>query len=333
MRMLLLAGAAALLFPSIAVATLTLSEHSGAPTRSGLPGGSSPALGSQAGGVRAVAGPTGSTGAAFSAPTSSATSSATDSPGAGASAAGSSLSGVGSAIVLPSGFAPIAHYTHLAQDFEFDGSSLPAGWSAGVGNYGYDATDYQPSQVGMTGSSVALAAVPQPPSQGLPYLSGWISTAGGYTLNHGLIDFRARVPSGQGLWPAVWMCNSTGVEIDVAELLAVDPQLVYGSLHDGRAWSETQSTALTADASAGYHDYEVVWQPGMITWAVDGVAFAQYTKAAAQAAGLAWLFDDASGVYLIANLAVGAADDWGGAPSASTLFPAVMQIQSVRVWQ
>jgi beta-glucanase (GH16 family) len=71
----------------------------------------------------------------------------------------------------------------------------------------------------------------------------------------------------------------------------------------------------------------------MVTWAVDGVAYAQYTKAQALAAHEPWPFDSASGVYLIANLAVAASDEWGGPPTVSTLFPATMQIQSVKVWQ
>ena len=37
--------------------------------------------------------------------------------------------------------------------------------------------------------------------------------------------------------------------------------------------------------------------------------------------------------YLIANLAVAAASEWGGAPTSATPFPATMQIQYIRVWQ
>ena len=39
------------------------------------------------------------------------------------------------------------------------------------------------------------------------------------------------------------------------------------------------------------------------------------------------------GVYLIANLAVAAASEWGGAPSSGTIFPATMEVQSIKVWQ
>jgi beta-glucanase (GH16 family) len=237
-------------------------------------------------------------------------------------------------------FAPTANYTALAEDWEFNGSTLPSAWQPGVSNYGYAATQYQPSQVTMTGSSVALTAINQTSPQGLPYTSGWISTAGTYSLRFGMVDFRAEMPAGQGLWSGLWMVNPQGTspntEIDVQEMLLGDTHTIYGSLHNWGPtpyWAETQQTTAADDLSAGYHDFQVIWQPGMLTWAVDGVAYAQYTEAQATAAGLGWPFDGTNGVYLIANLAVGASSDWGGAPNASTVFPAAMQIQSIKVWQ
>ena len=103
-------------------------------------------------------------------------------------------------ISIPAGFAPVADYTTLAKDYEFTGASLPADWSTGnQNNYGYNATIYESSQVSMTGSSVALTAT-NTPAGGYANQSGWNMTAGHYTLTHGLIDFRAKMPAGAGLW-------------------------------------------------------------------------------------------------------------------------------------
>jgi len=243
-------------------------------------------------------------------------------------------------LALPPGFAPVVNYSSPAADFEFDGSSLPTDWSAGVWNYGYQATQYQPSQVTMTGSSAALTAIHQTSPEGFPYTSGWMSTAGGFSLTHGLIDFRAKMPAGQGLWSGLWLDQANGSnpwgEIDVQEMLLGDTHTIYGSLHGwapAPLWGETQSTQMAADATQGFHDYQVVWQPEMLTWAVDGVVYAQYTKAQAVAAGYPWPFDNSTGLYLVADLGVGGAGEWGGAPNASTVFPATMQVQSVKVWE
>jgi hypothetical protein len=286
-----------------------------------IPGGSSPPNGK-----------TGSTGAKGATGASGGTGGPTGPTGTTGSQSSIGTSNSGASIAVPKGLSPVTAYTHLAQDFEFGGATLPSAWSSGNSNYGFQATQFQPSQVVLTGFSVALTASPVTGSAARPYISGWLSTQGNYTLTHGMIDFRVWVPAGSGLWPAMWLCNGSGAEIDVAELLMNNPSVVYGSLHT-QAWSETQSVTLPTNLSGGYHDYEVVWQPGTVTWAVDGVAYAQYTKAKATAMREAWPFDTASGVYLIADLAVGAADEWPGAPDAATLFPSAMQLQSVRVWQ
>jgi beta-glucanase (GH16 family) len=261
-------------------------------------------------------------------------------PSAPAAPAAPAAPTVDSGITIPAGFAPAANYTTQVKDYEFNGSALPTDWTAGANNtYGYSSTIYQPSQVSMTGSSVALTAS-NTPSDGYPYQSGWISTIGNYDPTYGMIDFRAQMPAGQGLWSGLWLVNPNGsnptAEIDVQEMLLGNTHTVYGSLHSWAPspyWAEIQSTNMAADATTGFHDYQIIWQPGMLTWAVDGVAFAQYTKSQALAAGQAWPYDDATGVHLIANLAVAGSSEWGGAPNAQTAFPATMQVQSVKVWQ
>ena len=288
-------------------------------------------------GATGSTGPTGTLAAAVPAAATGATGTE-GSTGANGSTGGGAPSGP---LALPAGFAPVADYTTLARDYEFTGSALPSDWSVGNQSYGFSSTHFAPSQVSMTGSSVALTASNQA-SGGKPYTSGWIMTSGHFTLTHGMIDFRARMPAGQGLWSGLWLMspmNTTpGEEIDIQEMLLANTHIVNGSLHDWQPWgtdlwNETQYTTMAADASAGYHDYQLIWQPGMLTWAVDGVAYAQYTAQQAAAAGHPWPYDSNSPVYLIADLAVGGANDWGGAPNAATPFPSSMQIQSVKVWQ
>jgi beta-glucanase (GH16 family) len=241
-------------------------------------------------------------------------------------------------LALPNGFSAITNYTNLVKDYEFDGSTLPADFRASANNsHGAHATMYQPSQVTLTGSSVSLTAIPQA-SDGFPYTSGYISTQGQYSYNYGLIDFRAKMPAGQGLWSGLWLDQPDGSnpwgEIDVQEMLLNDVNTVHGSAHGWAPsqWSETQDTQIS-DATAAYHDYQLAWQPGLLTWAVDGIAYAQYSEEDAIANGYPWVFDDGTGFYIIASLTVGAADEWPGAPNATTIFPASMQVASIKLWQ
>jgi hypothetical protein len=241
-------------------------------------------------------------------------------------------------IALPRGFAPVAQYGSLVRDYRFDGSSLPADWSVGSGTHGFDSTIFAPAQVDLGGSAVVLHAS-FPTFHDGPWQGAWISTAGHFTLTHGLIEFRARMPSGTGLWSGLWADNSTAhrvqTEIDVVEMLLGNTHKVYGSLHQWSptTWQAVNSATLPDDAASGFHNYELIWQPGMVTWAVDGRAYAQYTRAQARASGHPWPFDSARGVYLIADLAVGSTADWAGPPDAATHFPAAMEVRWVRVWQ
>lgn len=245
---------------------------------------------------------------------------------------------------LGSGMSAVTNYTNLVDNYQFSGSSLPSGWSPASGfNDGLEATTYESSQVSVSGGAANLTAVPTS-SGASSYYSGYISSNA--TFNHGRFDFVAKMPAGQGLWGGVWLDSENGStpfgEIDVSEMLLANTHIVYGSAHDwtppnasSPIWSETQQTTLAADASQGFHDYSVTVEPGMITWAVDGIAYAQYKES--QAPSGEWPFDDSSnpGAYMqpIADLAVGSSDEWGGAPNSSTVFPATLQVQSVQVWQ
>jgi beta-glucanase (GH16 family) len=147
------------------------------------------------------------------------------------------------------------------------------------------------------------------------------------------------MPAGQGLWSGLWLdqpdASNPWGEIDVQEMLLNNTNTIYGSAHGWAPtdWGETQSTTMADSATSGYHDYQLAWQPGLLTWAVDGIAYAQYSEAQAIANGYPWVFDDGTGFYIIASLTVGAADEWPGAPNTTTTFPATMQVQSIKLWQ
>ena len=191
----------------------------------------------------------------------------------------------------------------------------------------------------MTGAAVALEATsPSPGAR--THTGGWISTAGHFSL-----DPRPdRVPGADagGAGPVVRpagprtrrarrrrarstsrrCCWATRAPCTAASTIGAQP-----------TWEVSQHTRLPVAASSGYHDYQVVWQPGMITWAVDGVAYAQYTRAEARAAGQQLAVRQRPR-HLPDRGSRGRGDGRrAGPPTAHTAFPATMEIQSVRVWQ
>ncbi|MGQ7845525.1 family 16 glycosylhydrolase [Granulosicoccus sp. 3-233] len=159
------------------------------------------------------------------------------------------------------------------------------------------------------------------------YLSGAMTTYGKFRMRYGYVEMRARLPRGQGLWPAFWLLhnhdNGIRPEIDVVEMLGDQPAVVYQTYHhyNNRNLRSTPSHEVWGtDFSAGFHTYGMRWEPGRITWYVDGEARNAYANNNVSAEDM----------YLLVNLAIGGA--WAGSPDANTPFPARLTIDYIRAY-
>lgn len=169
------------------------------------------------------------------------------------------------------------------------------------------------------------------------YTSGLIHSYPALVQAYGRFEARMKLPKGNGLWPAFWLMPAPITwppEIDVMENLARDPRTIYFTHH----WSanypypgspqggEQGSSIQTVDLSAGFHVYAVEWSPTSLVWYLDGVKVWQ-ASSHLPVVGYGW-----TGMYVIVNLAVGAAGSWPGAPDATTVFPATLEVDYVRVY-
>jgi beta-glucanase (GH16 family) len=172
------------------------------------------------------------------------------------------------------------------------------------------------------------------------YTSARLKTQGKYSVAHGRVEARLKLPRGQGIWPAFWMLGDSITqagwpacgEIDIVELVGHQPGTLHGTLHGpGYSGSSglTKSTRLPGDAvfADAYHVFAVEWRPGRIDWLLDGQEFHSLTPANLPP-GAMWVFDGAP-FYLLLNLAVGGV--WPGYPDATTVFPQEYRIDYVRV--
>lgn len=173
------------------------------------------------------------------------------------------------------------------------------------------------------------------------YTSARLKTLGKFTPRFGRIEARAKLPNGQGIWPAFWMLGAnvakvgwpTCGEIDIVESINANPKTVYGTLH-GPGYSGANAltervTLPSGTLDEGYHVYAVDWFHDKIVWSFDGVAYHTETSSSIPA-GTRWVFNDHP-FFLILNLAVGG--NWPGNPDQSTLFPQVYLIDYVRVYE
>lgn len=200
---------------------------------------------------------------------------------------------------------------------------------------------YQPDNVTIEDGKLVLTARPEKvigwKGRRFNYTSGIVTTGRyygdhrsetGFEATYGFFEIRAKIPAGQGLWPAFWMLPSSHdslPEIDIMEVLGHDPSRLEMHFHhpdaNGRKKSEGHDV-VTTDLSAGWHVYGVDWSPDRIVWYLDGKEVWRHAEP-----------DEVPNepMYLLINLAVGGT--WPGSPDRTTPFPARFLIDYVRAWQ
>lgn len=112
--------------------------------------------------------------------------------------------------------------------------------------------------------------------KGKDYTSGLVDTKGRFAFQYGRIEIRAKLPKGQGLWPAEWLMPESGnwpPEIDIMELVGRSPNTAYMSMHWG-AWPDKKCYTKIfqgPDFSQDFHVFALEWDERKITWLIDGI--------------------------------------------------------------
>lgn len=234
----------------------------------------------------------------------------------------------------------------LAWSDEFNGKTLNASnwtYETGGSGWGNNELEYYTNNTKntfLTGGYLVIEARKETVGTN-NYTSARLISKDKKTFTYGRIDFRAKLPKGQGLWPALWMLGNnisqTGYgwpacgEIDIMELLGQDPQKVYGTVHWGIAGQGSTHiggnyTVSTGDFSSSFHVFSLQWDASKLTFLVDDAAYFTANKTDV---GTNYPFDKP--FFFIMNVAVGG--NWPGNPNSSTTFPQRMIVDYVRVFQ
>ncbi len=236
--------------------------------------------------------------------------------------------------------APAAHAQtwNLVWSDEFNGTSVDGSkWNFEVGGGGWGNNELQYYTNGSNASIQAGALVIEARAQnvgGMSYTSSRMTTKGKLELTYGRIEARIALPAGQGLWPAFWMLGANiGTvgwpacgETDIMEHVNNDPA-IHGTIHwDAGGYASYGGGANVSNVGA-YHVYTVEWTPASIKWFVDGT---QYVEANIQNS-VNSTEEFHRPFFLLLNLAVGG--NWPGPPNGSTVFPARLFVDYVRVYQ
>ena len=262
---------------------------------------------------------------------------------------------------------------------EFDGDRIdPMKWDHDLGNGFYDYNNHTwvpgwgneelqyytgDARNAFVRDSVLHLRALKEPLHGCGYTSARLKTRrrdGTPLFNQcfGKFEFRARVPHGKGLWPALWLLPqddkyggwAASGEIDVMEIHGEQPSRVLGSTHFGSSFPKRDLTTHTLALPDGsmvsdWHVYAVEWEPGEIRWSLDGVVWATQTfwwscsktrdgqgiEAGRSSDLNPWPAPFDQPFYVVMNVAVGG--NFSGLPNPATAFPAELLVDYVRVYE
>jgi beta-glucanase (GH16 family) len=231
----------------------------------------------------------------------------------------------------------------LVWEDQFDGpaGSFPdrSSWTAELGGGGWGNNEVQtytdaPENVALDGDGhLVLSARVGDTGE---WTSARITTFGRRVAHGGLVEVRAKLPAGAGIWPAAWTLGQDIQEVGWPRCGEVDLvesvgdagealQTVHGPRADSGRWQRGVRTPVPEPLSAGFHTYSADRTGDRIVFAVDGRETGTVSTGDLPADGT-WPFDGPQ--YLLLNVAVGG--DLPGPPDASTPRVASMVVDWVR---
>ncbi len=225
-----------------------------------------------------------------------------------------------------------------ADEFNVTGAPDPSNWGYDTGAGGWGNNELQNYTTSSNNARIENGMlVIEARKSGGSWTSGRVKSQGKRNFTYGKVVFRAKLPPGQGTWPALWMLgegvSSVGWpacgEIDVMEHVGKNPGIVHSSLHSLSSSGNTMNTGTTtvADFNTNFHLYEALWTPEKIQFSVDGVPFYTYNPSSKTSA--TWPFNNP--FFIIMNIAIGG--NFGGPEVDPSLTFARMEVDYVRVYQ
>jgi hypothetical protein len=150
----------------------------------------------------------------------------------------------------------------------------------------------------------------------------------GFAQQYGYFEMRAKLPKGEGTWPAFWLLglpglkdkSLTNIEIDVLEEYGVNPNALHTTVHlwhpDGKHWADG-SPSVVQGMTDDYHTYGVLVTAEDIAFYFDGVELRRVRTP-----------DEAKvPLYVLVDLALG-----GGWPIDKTPNPSFLYVDYIRVY-
>lgn len=231
-----------------------------------------------------------------------------------------------------------------ADEFNNNGAPDASKWGYDLGGSGWGNNELQNytnalSNAKIENGNLVITAIKES-SGGKEYSSARLVTRNKGDFLYGRFEIRAKLPSGRGTWPAIWMLPTDWAygdwpksgEIDIMEHVGYDLNKVHVTVHT-QAYNHSIGTQkgtnmIVPTATTEFHKYRVDWTPYAVRGYIDDQLMFTFVNEGKGSA--AWPFDKR--FHLLLNVAVGG--NWGGAQGVdNTIFPKSMEVDYVRVYK
>ncbi|WP_233589455.1 glycoside hydrolase family 16 protein [Flavobacterium bomense] len=203
-------------------------------------------------------------------------------------------------------------------------------WDPGRVNNELQSYTNRPENVIIEGGVLKIKAIREKYGKG-DFTSARLESNGKFDFTYGKIVIRAKVPTGVGTWPAVWMLGSNigsvgwpaWGERDILDSVGKNPNQNHSSLHSpGRSGNTPDtSTIKVPNDNTEFHIYTADWRADYIKFSVDDVVYYTFVNSDK--------FPFNKNFYLIVNLAMGGV--WGG-PVDPNFTSSTLQVDYIRVY-
>ncbi len=224
-----------------------------------------------------------------------------------------------------------------SEEFNTDGAPDPAKWgydtgngSGGWGNSEQEFYTTRPQNVIVSNGTLKITALKENYNS-FNYTSARLLSQNKFAFTYGKVEFRAKLPTGLGPWPALWLLGSNintiswpaCGEIDVMEQNGGNSNKIYGTLHyPGHSGGNANGASVLISNPSEFHLYSLDWTSAAIKISVDG----QVYQTVVNSGSLPFNHD----FFLILNMAMGGT--FGGSIDPA-FTKATMEVDYIRIYK
>lgn len=218
-----------------------------------------------------------------------------------------------------------------ANNWAYDIGIGDGGWGNGEAQFYTD----RPENVVVSDGTLKITAK-RDNFSGSEFTSARLKTEGKFEFTYGKIEVRAKLPTGGGTWPAIWLLGAdyqtntwpAAGEMDIMEHIGNRQDVVQAAVHSPSSFGDTQNKGETtvSGVSEEFKVYTLEWSADQLVFGVDGNNYYTYNPEVKNEDTYPFNKD----FFFILNVAMGGSL---GGEIAQDFTESTMEIDYVRVYQ